>query len=491
MIVRCRDLFRVHRAVEGHVAALQGLDVDLVAGEVLAVLGPSGSGKSTLLRVLAGLEAPTAGSAVVLGRDLATLGARGRERLRRDALGLVDQHSELALPADLTAREAVALPLRLRGTATPRALARADDLLERVGLRDRAGALPVELSGGERQRASVCVALAHEPGLLLADEPTGELDRESARAVLALITQSAREADAAVLLVTHDPEAAAVADRTVRLRDGRVADESRDGTRSVVVDASGWLRVPEELLRSARIGDRAVLRRHVAGVLIEATTGAERPVTPDRGSRLPPAAPGGVHVKARGLRRAFGGHTVLHGVDLDLAPGTLTAVTGRSGSGKSTLLRILAGLERPDGGTVELGTSSLLALDRPGRAALRRETVAVVAQGLSLLPHATLRAQVPGPDSEAWLELLGLRKRAGQLVARLSAGERQRAALARALASRRRVLVVDEPSSRLDEVNATRVGLLLAAAAHDLGRTVICATHDALLVEHADVVVTR
>ncbi len=493
--VACRELFKVHRTEEGDTAALQGLTLDVRPGEVVVCLGPSGSGKSTLLRVLAGLEAPSAGTAAVLGHDLGRLAPRRRAALRRDLLGLVDQHAEHALAPDLDLEAAVGLPLALRGARAREARARARALLERVGLADRLDALPAELSGGERQRASVCAALAHRPPLLLADEPTGELDAAGARTVLALIAQLAREHGAAVLLVTHDPLAAGIADRTVHVRDGRVSDEDTGGGRTVVVDRGGWLRVPGALLAGAGIEGRARLRRDGPRVVLEPAPAAPGGAPPRADGipgpparRLPQATDGGIPAALAGVAKAYGPRIVLAGTDAAFAPGTATAVTGRSGSGKTTLLRILAGLERPDAGTVRIGSSRLDELDREARAVLRARDVAMVGQGTGLLGHLTALEHLPGDPARAaaWLHLLGLDERARQPVGRLSAGERQRVAIARALASGRGLLLLDEPSSRLDEANAAAVGALLAAAAREHGRTVVCATHDPLVSDQAD-----
>jgi len=489
--VACRELFKVHRTREGDTAALQGLTLEVRPGELVVCLGPSGSGKSTLLRVLAGLEAPSAGTAAVLGHDLGRLPPRRRAALRRDLLGLVDQHPEQALAPDLHLQAAVGLPLVLRGARRGEARARARELLERVGLGSRLDALPGELSGGERQRASVCAALVHRPPLLLADEPTGELDADGARGVLELVAELAGDHGAAVLLVTHDPMAAGVADRVVHVRDGRVSDEDAGGGRTVVVDRGGWLRVPEALLAGAGIAGRARARRDGPRVVLEpapAVPGAG-PRAPEHSPRRVPDAPrGGIPAALDGIAKAHGRRTVLSGVDAAFAPGTATAVTGRSGSGKSTLLRILAGLEAPDAGTVRIGETVLGGLDREQRAAVRARDVAVVSQGAGLLGHLTAVEQLAcDPDgAAAWLDLVGLAARASQPVGRLSAGERQRVAIARALASGRGLVLLDEPSSRLDEASAAAVGALLAAAAREHGRTVVCATHDPLLSGQAD-----
>ncbi len=488
-VVACDDLFRVHRTPEGDAAALQGLTLRVEDGESLAVLGPSGSGKSSLLRVLAGFDAPSAGRAAVFGHDLSRASTRTRTRIRRELLGLVQQHPERALAPDLRIQDTVALPLTLRGRGHREARHAADRLLERVGLADLRAAAPADLSGGERQRAAIAAAIVHGPKLLLADEPTGELDAESAGAVLALLAELARENGMAMLLVTHDPATAAAMNRRVHVRDGRVSDEELDGRTTVVVGRGGWLRIPAALLDAGGIGDRARVGLDAGRVVLEATsaTGTE----PDRrapGAPPPATAPGGVTATVRGVRRVHGPRTVLDAFDAAFLPGTFTVLSGRSGSGKSTLLRILTGLEQPDAGVVELDGVPQTERDRTERAVLRGHALALVAQGDVLLPELSVLEQsgVEAARLEPWLDALGLADRARQPVRRLSGGERQRAAIARALASGRRLIGLDEPTSRLDQASALTLALLLRAVAREHGRTVICATHDPVLAAHAD-----
>ena len=238
------QVFCVHRNAEGDAAALQGLTLSVGAGEVVAVIGPSGAGKSTLLRVLAGIETPSAGEVRVLGRELGRLPPRRRARIRRDQIGFLGQNWSSVLSPELPLRDAVALPLMLRRSRPREARARASALLAAAGLGEREAACAAELSGGERQRAAVCAALAHRPALLLADEPTGELDRASAVTVQKLIRELAHSDGASVIVVSHDPAAAAEADRTLRMRDGRVEAEIADGRAEFrLVDARGWVRL--------------------------------------------------------------------------------------------------------------------------------------------------------------------------------------------------------------------------------------------------------
>ncbi len=460
--VDCRDLFRVHRTPEGDAAALQGLTLQVASGEAVALLGPSGSGKSSLLRVLAGFDTPSAGRAQVFGHDLSRASTRARTRLRRDLLGLVQQHSERVLPPDLTVRDAVALPLTLRGTPRRDAARIAATHLERVGLGVHGSRRPDELSGGERQRAAIAAAIGPRPQLLLADEPTGELDAASAREVLLLLRELTAESGMAMLLVTHDPATAAAMDRRVHLRDGRISDEDRgDGRTAVLVDRAGWLRLPAELLREAGITDRAAATVSDGQVVLTPTdTGSTTAVSAPGRAALPRADHGGATVTATQLRRTYGPLVVLDDLTVRVDPGTFAAVTGRSGSGKSTLLRLLAGLEGADSGRIDIDGADPAAGDRTARAHLRAKLIAYVGQGEVLLPDLSVLEQ-PGTTPQTlapWLGLLGLGERARQPVRRLSGGERQRAAIARALASGRPLILLDEPTSRLDAASADTLG---------------------------------
>jgi len=222
--VETRGLTREYRVGPSIVRALAGLDLDVRRGEFLAVLGVSGSGKSTLLHLLGGLDTPTAGSVLVNGRDLATFTSYERTVYRRTVVGLVFQ-SYYLVPS-LTAEENVALALTFQGVFGDERRCRADEAIRRVGLERRAGHRPSQLSGGEQQRVALARAIVHMPPLLLADEPTGNLDRATAQEVISLIQQIHRDLGATVVLVTHDQEMASrVADRVVHLRDGRLVEE--------------------------------------------------------------------------------------------------------------------------------------------------------------------------------------------------------------------------------------------------------------------------
>jgi ABC-type lipoprotein export system ATPase subunit len=509
--IELRDVFRVHSTPEGDAAALQGLSLQVADGEVLTVLGPSGSGKSTLLRLLAGLDRPSAGMVRVYGEDVGKLPSRRLARYRSSLLGYADQHYARALAPELSARDLVALQLGLRGTARTERLARADELLERVGLAAKRDRRPTELSGGEQQRVALCAALAHRPKVFLADEPTGELDAATADQVYEMLNELVREHRCTTVIVSHDPESARIADRIVRIRDGRVSEEwARDGAAggdTIVVGRGGWLRLPEELLLRAGIGAKATARFEEGEVIVTragepaSNSLLQAPTSPapanaqgSKGSNSLLQAP---VAAARGVTRRYGATIALRPVDVELVAGRLHAITGPSGSGKTTLLHLLAGLELPDAGTITVDGVELTTLDRAGRAALRREKIAYVGQQAGLVPHLSalenvelalaLRGLTGGRLAAlAALESVGLGERATQRVARLSQGERARVAIARAVASRPALLLADEPTSRLDGANAISVAVLLARLARDTGAAVACATHDPLVIEQAE-----
>jgi len=508
-VVELRDVFCVHRTDQGDAAALQGTRLELQEGELLCVLGPSGAGKSTLLRVIAGLQRPSAGVVDVLGWDVGRMAARARARLRHEQLGFLGQDAHSSLCPDLSAREAVVLPLALRGVAKRASRARAHELLTAAGLTDRADASPDELSGGERQRLALCAALAHRPALLLADEPTGELDAASAEATRDLIASLARNHGTSVIVATHDPATAAIADRVVWIRDGRIVQDSREGEHALVVDRGGWLQLPSELLAEAGIRDRARVRSTREGLIVTAAASdcadtGDRPSTAPALGAVNGFAPARVDLRAvsRGYRQGQVLRPVIDELTHAFVPGRLNVVGGPSGAGKTTLLRLLAGLDRPSSGELTIDDQRLGDRDAEQLATLRRARIGYLPQEpapvgfLSAEENVVLVLRVRGWESRAAAERaavalarVGLAERARQRVHRLSAGEAQRVALARALASARGLLIVDEPTSRLDESNATIVADLLADAAREEGQTVICATHDQRVIRRADEVI--
>jgi putative ABC transport system ATP-binding protein len=220
-IVTATDVTRRYGEGGAAVDALKGVSLDVEQGKLTAVMGPSGSGKSTLMHILAGLDKPTSGSVVVDGQEITTMDDNELTKLRRRSLGFVFQFFNL-LPM-LTAEENVVLPMTVAGQKPERAFL--DDLLERVGLADRRGHRPAELSGGQQQRTAIARALVSQPAIVFADEPTGNLDSKTGQEILGLLHAATVEQGQTIVMVTHDPYAATIADRVLFLADGAIVDE--------------------------------------------------------------------------------------------------------------------------------------------------------------------------------------------------------------------------------------------------------------------------
>jgi ABC-type lipoprotein export system ATPase subunit len=223
-ILSARGLKRYYGKDVGLVRAVDGVDLDIERGETVAVMGPSGCGKSTMLHLLSGLDRPTEGEIALRGARLDTMGERRLARLRRSDVGIVFQAFHLI--DELTARENIELPALLAGQGPSRAHRRADELLEGVGLIDRADHLPSALSGGQRQRVAIARALANDPDVLFADEPTGNLDSAATVEILKLF-ERLHASELTIVVVTHDERIAATADRMILMRDGLFVDETR------------------------------------------------------------------------------------------------------------------------------------------------------------------------------------------------------------------------------------------------------------------------
>jgi ABC-type lipoprotein export system ATPase subunit len=261
-LVLCDNLVKIYKVADLEVVALQGLDLEVMPGEMMAIVGVSGSGKSTLLNILSGLDMPSAGRCIVDGNDLTRLSEAQRIRYRRFVVGHVWQQSGRNLLPELSIVENIALPQILGGVNPAERTRRALDLLEHVGLAHMAKKRPDQLSGGEQQRVAIAVALANQPKLLLADEPTGELDSVTASEIFTLMRTLNRDLGLTIITVTHDAALAAVVDRTIAIRDGRTSTETvrREAPLEVVeahiAAASAIIGLPSETHRESILIDR-------------------------------------------------------------------------------------------------------------------------------------------------------------------------------------------------------------------------------------------
>jgi ABC-type lipoprotein export system ATPase subunit len=270
--ILCEDLFKIYKQEDLEVVALRGLDLKVKRAELMAIVGASGSGKTTLLNILAGLDTPSAGSASVGGRNLLAMTPADLVTYRRKEVGFVWQQTARNVVPYLTAVQNVELPMILEGLDLGPARTRARQLLDMVGLSHRLEVKPDRLSGGEQQRVAIAVSLANNPPLLLADEPTGELDSQTATEIFGVLRALNQELGVTIVIVTHDPAIANQIDRVVAIRDGKISTESfrriafegRDAyvfhDEYAVVDRAGRLQIPKEYLERLDIAERAKLR---------------------------------------------------------------------------------------------------------------------------------------------------------------------------------------------------------------------------------------
>jgi ABC-type lipoprotein export system ATPase subunit len=272
MIV-CDRLVRIYYGEGIEVQALQGLDLQIAEGELAAMIGAAGSGKSTLVNILAGLDTPTAGSAWVAGHNLGAMSAKERLAYRRSVVGFVWQQTSRNLLPYMTARQNVLLPMRLSSVRRRERQQRASFLLDTLGIAYCADRTPDRMSGGEQQRAAIATALANEPKLLLADEPTGELDSATAQEVFSAMRTANAELGVTMLVVTHDPAVSSQVRRTIAIRDGKTSSETirhaatdEQGTTTLhareyaTLDRAGRVQLPREMTRRLGIRKRVELQ---------------------------------------------------------------------------------------------------------------------------------------------------------------------------------------------------------------------------------------
>ena len=440
-ILAADDLFRFFHPGDTEVRALRGASLSVARGETVALRGPSGSGKSTLLGCIAGLDDPDGGTVTIHGQRMTRRPEAERSALRAASIGYLAQSGNLF--AHLSVAENIALQMDLGGIDGQKAKIR--ELLELVGLSHRANALPETLSGGEAARAGLAVALACDPPLLLADEPTAEVDRETETRILDVLEQRRLKGGAA-LIATHSPSLAARATRVLAIADGRIVE---GGTQLGQMPAT----TPAQRQRAFKT------RPFNAETLIEA------------------------HGASRDFRLAGQRVVAVDMVDCLIYAGQRIAMTGPSGSGKSTLLNLLAGLEDVSGGTI---TWPGLETARP----LRPQQIGFVFQSPSLVPALNVLENVRLPldisglaasvamDPGEALERLSLSDLKAKLPDQLSGGQMQRVALARAMVTRPKIIFADEPTGQLDHATGQSVMQALLAALAGTATALVVATHD-------------
>ena len=461
-MIHCQDLVKVFD-VDGVLhPALQGLNLSIEEGQLLAIVGASGSGKSTLMNILGGLIQPTTGVATVNGHDLSTLNGGTQNRYRQQEVGFVWQQSARNLIPYLTVRENVAYPMLLAGRDGNWVQSRMMALLEMVNLTHRVEHKLPTLSGGEQQRAAIAVALANEPSILLADEPTGELDTATALTIYEAFRTLNKQENLTIIIVSHDPEIAQHVDRVVTIRDGRLVDDAVLNEETAVTPKT----IPEKPSLS-------ILKLH-------------------QRNGLSPAMPA---ISVEGLSRVYnpGPQQVMavKNLNLHVRQGEFVALKGRSGSGKTTLLNCLGALDSPTSGNIQIFGEEIAGLSRRQLARWRRQNIGFIFQAYGLLPmlsayeNVELMLRIATPKEKKrkqhaldLLALVGLAEHAQKRPYELSGGQLQRVAIARALANQPRLILADEATGELDSETGREILTLFQKVAHESGITILLATHD-------------
>lgn len=314
-LIVCESLVKIYKMAQVELLALQGLDLIVNRGEVMAIVGQSGSGKSTLLNILGGLDRPTAGKVIVAGQELLKMNERALNNYRRHHVGFVWQQTARNLIPYLNAEQNVELPMLMAGTRSSKRREWTRQLLEAVGVDHRRHHKLDQLSGGEQQRVAIAVALANKPDLLLADEPTGELDSSTAGKIFDIFHSLNESLGITIVIVSHDPQIASHVARVVAIRDGKtssetlrqpaeenaVDDQPHSFIEYTVLDPAGRLQVPEEYRDRYGIGGRVILEAMPEGIVIRPVEGDERPVQRSLVESDEPPAP------APSLRSRIGG----------------------------------------------------------------------------------------------------------------------------------------------------------------------------------------
>jgi peptide/nickel transport system ATP-binding protein len=453
-IVLCEGLLKIYKFGELEVVALQGLDLEVAQGEMMALVGPSGVGKSTLLNVLGGLDTPSAGDAKVAGWDLRRMKDRERVEYKRRVVGFVWQQPARNLLPYLSARENIELPMEHSGVKAAVRKTRALELLDVIGLADRADFRPDRLSGGEQQRVALAIALANQPPLLLGDELTGQVDSKSAMRVLDALRAMSQAYGTAVIIVTHDPLVASQVDRVVTMRDGRTSTEIRrqvnqeertdtphpvDPPRPdvqekewVILDRVGRLQLPRAYVNTLEMRERVRVHLRPDHISVwpekadkqqpgdepravdDPSASSEQVGQEAQAAHLWSVSDGqsfdrlrtgqwepGVSIAVDDMTRTFelGGTSVhaLQGVTLEIPAGSMSTIKGPSGSGKTTLLNLVAGLDEPTAGAIHFGDRLLAGMSPEERVQLWRGQIGYIFQTFGLLPFLTVEENVQVP----------------------------------------------------------------------------------------------
>jgi len=515
VLIETRGLGKTYCTGAGQFTALKDINLQIRRGEFLGVVGKSGAGKTTLLNLLSGVSEITTGEVLFhltgdrdarYAGEIISLGKLTEDRLaswRGQNVGIVYQSFELLPQLDLL--DNIMLPLDFSGGyRRVVSLQRAQELLDQVDLGDHIYKLPAHISGGQKQRVAIARALINDPPLILADEPTGNLDTATAETIFQLF-QRLIEMGKTIVMATHDNNLASRCSRIARIADGELVGENASEAAlatgrvySVGNEQEG--RQPKLSLNSGTPQPEAVASIESAIKLHPPQTArADGIAFPTSASCRPPVAAIQLRDVVKTYVNAAGSFTALKRINLEMSYGQFISIVGKSGSGKSTLLNMLTGIDHPSSGEVIIGGQNIYQMSESQRALWRGQTMGIVFQFFQLLPTLTLLENTMLPMDycdvlpvnerpQRALELLekvGLADRANKLPGMVSSGEQQSAAIARALAADPPIIVADEPTGNLDSRSAAAIIRLFQDLAAQ-GKTILIVTHDPSITRNTD-----
>jgi ABC-type lipoprotein export system ATPase subunit len=437
-LLRTENLTRIFHVGSEDIYAVNQANIKIRKGGLTIFEGPSGSGKTTLINILGSLDQPTEGKVYYRDMNITDWPEQKRDGLRRDKIGFIFQ--SIALITLMSAYENVDYGLRIAGVEPDERDKRVRNCLSLVGLGDRMDHRPQELSGGEQQRVAIARAIAHQPDIIIADEPTSDLDSHTGLQVIKLFKELVDEQGVSIIMTSHDPNIIGLGDQIFQCRDGEVEEV-------------GKMIFCENLMKIYKTGDLEVI--------------------------------------------------ALQGLDLTIEKGEMVAIIGNSGSGKSTLLNMVGGLDKPSAGTVEVNGDDLTRYTSDDLLDYRRETIGFVWQNnaRNLIPFLTAVQNVELPmqftnkqdrsrKAKELLDMVGLSHRYNSKLNQLSGGEIQRVAIAIALSNDPKLLLADEPTGSLDTKTTIEVLKVFRRINKDLGITIMIVTHDPRLARSVDRVVS-
>jgi len=453
-VIKADKLRKIYKLPAEEIIALKGIELEIKEGEFVSLMGPSGSGKSTLFNLVGCLDSVTDGSLYVMDYEVSKMKESQLPEVRRGNIGFVFQ--EFFLIPTLTALENVEMPYIFSPEKGNRA--KATELLELVGLSERINHLPKEMSGGEMQRVAIARALACDPKILLADEPTRNLDTKNARAIFELFRKLCKEKGLTVVVATHNAGLACESDRVIHLKNG------------LIDEAVGQIKLKQENLQ----------------------VDTEDSPESSKEEKI---------IKAHELKKNYhrGSETVkaLDGVDFSISPGEIVSIIGPSGSGKTTLMNLISCMDNATSGELTIGDTDVTPLGESKLINIRRGNIGFVFQGFHLIPTLTIRDNMELPllfsgkkiDREKILNLLdmvGLKDKENKYPSMLSGGEQQRVAIARAMVNDPKILLADEPTGKLDIKLRDEIMNIFRKLAKEKNIAVFIATHDLELAGMAE-----